>query len=315
MAEDRLQKIAKNIQAEQKTCLGLVRKTAEHARKIGGLLLRAKKMVQHGQWENWLKANFDGSQSSAIGYMKIAKQWPELESKSQSIVNFGIADAIRLLAAPRSKEPSSGPAEANQEPIGAEPETTTDVASTTSTETSGVVSTTSEKVVTCPRCGGHEVDDEGDCAACLEPNVVAQQNVVGEPDGAPAAPSDKATEKLDVGEVGAVMASGDDEAIAKLFGTTPEMMERASRVKEADPELAKRVSRGEIDLDQAEAIVEHKIDNAVMRTANRISVEIHHLLTKNVRKAERPEAARKLADTLEKMTRQLRTDYSEEPAA
>jgi hypothetical protein len=32
---------------------------------------------------------------------------------------------------------------------------------------------TGEPIVTCPNCGSHEADDDGDCTVCREPGIVA----------------------------------------------------------------------------------------------------------------------------------------------
>ena len=166
--------IATRIGVEQRTCLALATKTVEHARKCGELLLHAKKLVQHGGWEEWLSLHFDGSQQTATAYMRIASRWEsDLAPKLQSIVGFGIGDAIKALSVPRSKEPSSAPAKGGQEII-AEPEATTTVASSK-------IIDVAPTAVTCPTCGGHEVDGDGDCVTCREPDVGGQQNVVPEP--------------------------------------------------------------------------------------------------------------------------------------
>lgn len=46
--------------------------TLEHAQRAGEALISAKAQVQHGDWLDWLEANFDGSERMAQRYMSIA---------------------------------------------------------------------------------------------------------------------------------------------------------------------------------------------------------------------------------------------------
>ena len=43
-----------------------------HARHCGELLNEVKKDTTHGKWGKWLDDNFDGSETTAAGYMRIA---------------------------------------------------------------------------------------------------------------------------------------------------------------------------------------------------------------------------------------------------
>jgi uncharacterized protein with PhoU and TrkA domain len=55
-----LERFADAIRKEMQVCLSLGRKTVEHAKRIGELLIEAKQMLPHGAWEQWLATNFLG---------------------------------------------------------------------------------------------------------------------------------------------------------------------------------------------------------------------------------------------------------------
>ncbi len=62
-----------------------------------------------------------------------------------------------------------------------------------------------------------------------------------------------------VRDVVAQTSEPSDEQIAEMVGCTVEMMDRAKTIIDADPEIADRVLRGELDMDRAEAeIAAHK---------------------------------------------------------
>ncbi len=108
--------IAKAIQKEQQLCLALAGKTLQHAKRIGELLIEAKQMVPRGEWEEWLARCFNGKKSTAASYMRIATRWDELSPKVQCIAHFGVADAVKALAAPRPRpEPSEPPADEDEQ--------------------------------------------------------------------------------------------------------------------------------------------------------------------------------------------------------
>ena len=78
-----------------------------HAIEIGNRLIEAKELVGHGEWGNWLKDEFDYSQSSAQNFMRIAEEYGETqmglfgpEAKSQTLGNLPYTKALKLLAVP-----------------------------------------------------------------------------------------------------------------------------------------------------------------------------------------------------------------------
>ena len=68
------------------------------ARAAGKLLLEAKDTVKHGEWLDWLEANFEGSGRTARAYMRIAAHWEKIGFKmAEGSANISIAEALKLL--------------------------------------------------------------------------------------------------------------------------------------------------------------------------------------------------------------------------
>ena len=74
------------------------RKSLAHAREAGRLLLEAKGLGTHGQWEQWVKHNCQFSLRTAEAYMRIADRWKDLEAKAQDLALLGIEQALQTLA-------------------------------------------------------------------------------------------------------------------------------------------------------------------------------------------------------------------------
>ena len=68
------------------------------ARAAGELLLEAKDTVKHGEWLDWLEANFEGSGRTARAYMRIAAHWEKIGLKmAEGSANLSIAEALKLV--------------------------------------------------------------------------------------------------------------------------------------------------------------------------------------------------------------------------
>ncbi|MCH8839366.1 MAG: DUF3102 domain-containing protein [Planctomycetes bacterium] len=93
--------LASEINAEHQACMQAAGKAIEHAMRCGDLLSEAKAKCPYGEWQDWLKQNFDASSRTARAYMRLAENRQMIESKRQSVATLGVADAIRLIAAPR----------------------------------------------------------------------------------------------------------------------------------------------------------------------------------------------------------------------
>lgn len=81
------------------------RTTLERAREAGELLIQAKEQVDHGQWLPWLEAHCHVSVDMAGKWMKLSREWPELEAKFGTVPNVGVKEALKLLAKPRETKP------------------------------------------------------------------------------------------------------------------------------------------------------------------------------------------------------------------
>jgi hypothetical protein len=101
----RLPTLAERINAEHhahiaaiNAALGNLDAALWHAVDAGDLLLQAKAEQKHGTWEEWLKANFDGSVRRAQEYMYLARGRTELEEiKARGAAFSSIENALEFL--------------------------------------------------------------------------------------------------------------------------------------------------------------------------------------------------------------------------
>ena len=70
--------------------------TAQNVIEVGKRLAQAKKMLPHGEWQNWLKDNFNLSQMSANRFMRVAERF----GKINNVVNFQPSQMFEMLALP-----------------------------------------------------------------------------------------------------------------------------------------------------------------------------------------------------------------------
>lgn len=75
--------------------------------KIGLALIEAKKQLQHGEWAEWLRDRVKFSQSSAEGYMRVAREY----GSGSQLLNLPYTKVLALLAVPAEERESF--AEAN----------------------------------------------------------------------------------------------------------------------------------------------------------------------------------------------------------
>jgi Protein of unknown function (DUF3102) len=99
---ERLDGLAKRINEEHRRCEGAVDAALEHAMNAGDLLIEAKGNAPHGTWQGWLADHFDGSETTAQAYMRVASRRSEVEAaKTQSSAPLSLDGALRALSAPR----------------------------------------------------------------------------------------------------------------------------------------------------------------------------------------------------------------------
>lgn len=77
--------LAEEIRNEHQACLSTMRQGVEHALKVGELLVQARELVKHGEWEEWVRTNCNFTSRHAWNYMQIASRgtaWkPEIISE------------------------------------------------------------------------------------------------------------------------------------------------------------------------------------------------------------------------------------------
>lgn len=95
--------LAQRINAEHQAATNKAREAIDHARRAGELLLEAKAACKHGEWLSWLKSNCSVGERQARNYIKLAKGWNAIQSKSAPGADLTIKGALRLLTADTCK--------------------------------------------------------------------------------------------------------------------------------------------------------------------------------------------------------------------
>ena len=98
----------REITAEIRTIQDSVRRTAlSGAIEIGRRLTEAKELLQHGEWGDWLKREFEFSQSTASRLMQLFREYGAdqgslfgAETKYATLQNISVSNALRLIAIP-----------------------------------------------------------------------------------------------------------------------------------------------------------------------------------------------------------------------
>ena len=99
-----LPRLAEQIKAVTKSAEANARTAMACALEAGALLIRAKNLVQHGEWEGWLTNNCEVAPRTAQAYMRLAKSVPLLEeSKAQRVADLPLREAIRAIATDPAK--------------------------------------------------------------------------------------------------------------------------------------------------------------------------------------------------------------------
>lgn len=73
-SKQQLRQIASEIKSAHAECIAGVRTSLELAVKIGGLLIDAKRIVDHGDWEDWVERKCGFSRQTARRYMQVSKR-------------------------------------------------------------------------------------------------------------------------------------------------------------------------------------------------------------------------------------------------
>jgi Domain of unknown function (DUF4326)/Protein of unknown function (DUF3102) len=99
-----LEDLAVAINEEHRACEGAMQSTLAHAARAGKMLIYAKTDVPHGEWGDWLKENFEGSERTAQGYMRVYREWDSLE-KTKRVADLSLRGALKELSEPKPESP------------------------------------------------------------------------------------------------------------------------------------------------------------------------------------------------------------------
>ena len=77
------------INSAHRQAFGHAKNAMEYAAECGRLLIEAKELVPHGEWEKWLDANTEVGHRQSQKYMRLAKNWEAIQDKSEIGVAFG----------------------------------------------------------------------------------------------------------------------------------------------------------------------------------------------------------------------------------
>lgn len=85
------------------------RSAMQHALTAGALLVQAKALVPHGEWQQWVEANCTIASRTASAYMRLAQRLPELpDAERQRVADLPVRDAIHAIATRPEPPPNSG---------------------------------------------------------------------------------------------------------------------------------------------------------------------------------------------------------------
>lgn len=98
-----LDALAAEINAAHSEAQAFSSQAVERAHDAGIRLTQAKAQVEHGQWLPWLAEHCpDVAVRTAQAYMRLAQDWPKLESEIRNgVAHLPFRQAIKLLSAPK----------------------------------------------------------------------------------------------------------------------------------------------------------------------------------------------------------------------
>jgi hypothetical protein len=113
-----LDKLAELIREADRMAIATMGNGLEHARHCGKLLIHAKRLVKHGQWEIWLKANTKIAIRTAQSYMALARlsepEWRKKKNMTLHAALWGAGDSVPPNDKPQPEhhedaDPTDGP--------------------------------------------------------------------------------------------------------------------------------------------------------------------------------------------------------------
>jgi hypothetical protein len=101
LSQSNLSDLAVQINAEHESASLTLKQGMQHAVSAGRALIAAKKLVAHGGWLAWLKANCTASPRTLQAYMKVAGAFDALgneEANTQRVADLSFRGALESLA-------------------------------------------------------------------------------------------------------------------------------------------------------------------------------------------------------------------------
>lgn len=84
------------------------RSAMQYALIAGELLIKAKVLVPHGEWQQWVEANCTIAPRTASAYMRLATRLHELpDAERQRVADLPLRDAIRAISTSPQTPPSN----------------------------------------------------------------------------------------------------------------------------------------------------------------------------------------------------------------
>ena len=102
-------KLAAEIRDAQAREIRSLRPALDHAVRCGQLLLQAKKIAGHGNWETWLEKNVPFSPRSAREYMQLAEIPAAKRRRIADLGIHGLRDVLAYIAEKRPDEVATTP--------------------------------------------------------------------------------------------------------------------------------------------------------------------------------------------------------------
>ena len=105
-----LKKLAKEANKHHQEVRGHQISAFNHARQCGEFLIKAKALVQHGNWKPWLRKNFSFSYETAADYMRICRYWNDdrlVKVRQEGSVFTSINGVLGILREERAKNLTS----------------------------------------------------------------------------------------------------------------------------------------------------------------------------------------------------------------
>ena len=94
-----LQTLATQINETAREAERHARGATENALIVGAMLIEVKKLVNHGEWDNWILQNCEIAPRTVQAYMRLAKALPQLEAQeAQRVADLPVREAIRAIA-------------------------------------------------------------------------------------------------------------------------------------------------------------------------------------------------------------------------